>query len=78
MGTKRNEATAIVTVTVKEKKMTTKDKAKKYIERCRKRNILPLTFEAVVMAYAAIGILKYDEAIEVTENYADTYIKGEE
>ena len=74
MATKKNEATA----TVKEKRVTAKDKAKQYIERCRKRNILPLTFEAVVMAYAAIGIMKYDEAIEVTENYADNYIKGEE
>ena len=78
MAKKNIEATA----TTEEKKVrgSVKDKARKHIERISKRAVVPMVFEEVLTAYAAIGILKYVEVLEMSDAYASTFIseKGEE
>lgn len=59
-------------------RVTTKDKARRYIERISKRQVMPLVFEAVLTAYAAIGVLKYEEVMEMSDSYSSTYINGSE
>lgn len=70
----KKEVTATATEEAKVKRVTNKEKAMKHIERCKKRGMVPMSFEAVLTAYAAIGILKYDDVMEMSEQYADTFI----
>lgn len=70
----KKEATATATAETKAKRVTNKEKAMKHIERCKKRGVLPMTFEAILTAYAAIGLIKYDDVMEMSEQYADTFI----
>lgn len=57
-------------------RLTAKEKVRKHIERIKNRNVLPMCFEEVLTAYAAIGILKYDEVLEMSDSYASTYISN--
>lgn len=59
-------------------RLTVKEKARKHIERIKNRNVLPMCFEEVLTAYAAIGILKYDEVLEMSDSYAATFITNRE
>ena len=78
MAKKITEATAAngTTVGTEEKKVqvSIKDKARKHIDRISKRGVVPMVFEEVLTAYAAIGILKYDEVLEMSDSYAATFI----
>lgn len=58
----------------KKARLSVKDKARRHIERLASRHVLPLTFEAVLTAYAAVGIIKYDEVLEMSDSYSATYI----
>lgn len=82
MAKKNIEATAAATAAATEKKarVSVKDKARKYIDRISKRGVVPMVFEEVLTAYAAIGILKYDEVLEMSGSYAATFIteRGEQ
>ena len=77
MAKKNIEAT---TAASEEKKarMSVKDKARKHIERISKRGMIPMTFAEVLFAYAAIGIIRYDEALEMSDTYAATFITNRE
>ena len=78
MAKKIIEATAAsgTTTGVEEKKarVSIKDKARKHIDRISKKGVVPMVFEEVLTAYAAIGILKYDEVLEMSDSYATTFI----
>lgn len=58
----------------KKARISVKDKARKHIERISKRGVVPMVFEEVLTAYAAIGIIKYDEVLEMSDSYAATFI----
>lgn len=82
MAKKNIEATAATAAT--EEKMvrvSAKCKARKYIDRITKKGVVPMVFEEVLTAYAAVGLLKYDEVLKMSDSYAATFItetmKGE-
>ena len=79
MAKKNNEATEAATVE-KKARISVKDKARKHIDRICKCGVVPMVFEEVLTAYAAIGILKYDEVLEMSDSYAATFIteRGEQ
>lgn len=75
--TKKNiEATGAIATEATEKKarVSIKDKARKHIDRITKKGVVPMVFEEVLTAYAAIGIFKYDEVLEMSDTYASTFI----
>ena len=69
------EGTSVGT-TEKKARISVKDKARKHIDRISKQGVVPMVFEEVLTAYAAIGILKYDEVLEMSDSYAATYISN--
>ena len=75
---KKNIEAATVATTEKKARISVKDKARKHIDRISKRNVVPMVFEEVLTAYAAIGILKYDEVLEMSDSYAATFITNRE
>ena len=80
MAKKNIEATTTEN-TEKKARVSIKDKARKHIERLTKKGVVPMVFEEVLTAYAAVGIIKYDEVLEMSDSYASTFItetmKGE-
>lgn len=80
MAKKNIEATTAAETTATEKKAraSVKDKARKHIDRISKRGVVPMVFEEVLTAYAAIGIIKYDEVLEMSDSYAATFITNRE
>ena len=58
-------------------RVSVKDKARKHIERISKRGVVPMVFEEVLVAYAALGLIKYDEVLEMSDAYSTTFITGE-
>lgn len=78
MAKKITEATATsgTTTGIEEKKarVSIKNRARNYIDRITKKGVVPMVFEEVLTAYAAIGILKYDEVLEMSDSYATTFI----
>lgn len=80
MAKKNIEATAAATEE-KKARISVKDKARKHIDRITKKGVVPMVFEEVLTAYAAVGLLKYDEVLEMSDSYAATFItetmKGE-
>ena len=77
MAKKNIEATTAAT-TEKKARMSVKDKARKHIDRISKRGVIPMVFEEVLTAYAAIGILKYGDVMEMSDSYAATFITNRE
>lgn len=82
MAKKNIEATEKnIEATEKKARASIKDKARKHIDRITKHGVVPMVFEEVLTAYAAVGILKYDEVLEMSDSYAATFIvenmKGE-
>lgn len=78
MAKKITEATAAsgTTAGIEDTKarVSIKDKARKHIDRITKRGVVPMVFEEVLKAYAALGILKYDEVLEMSDTYSATFI----
>lgn len=79
MAKKNIEATAATEE--KKVRVSVKDKARKHIDRITKKGVVPMVFEEVLTAYAAVGLLKYDEVLMMSDSYAATFItetmKGE-
>ncbi len=67
------EATATEN-TEKKARVSIKDKARKHIERISNKGVVPMVFEEVLTAYAALGILKYDEVLAMSDAYSATFI----
>lgn len=78
MAKKNIEATATegnaMEITDKKARVSVKDKARKHINRITQRGVVPMVFEEVLTAYAALGILKYDEVLEMSDSYSATFI----
>lgn len=78
MAKKINEANAAENTTngtnEKKARVSVKDKARNHIDRISKRGVVPMVFEEVLTAYAAIGIIKYDEVLEMSDAYVATFI----
>lgn len=80
MAKKNIEATANASdniepnATEKKVRVSIKDKAHKHIDRITKRGVVPMVFEEVLTAYAALGILKYDEVLEMSDTYSAAFI----
>ena len=73
--TEANAAENTTNGTVEKKaRLSIKDKARKHIDRISKRGVVPMVFEEVLTAYAALGILKYDEVLEMSDTYSTTFI----
>lgn len=77
---KKNIEAATAATEEKKARVSVKDKARKHIDRISKRGMVPMVFAEVLFAYAAIGIIKYDEALEMSDTYAATFIteRGEQ
>lgn len=69
---------ATTAATEKKARASVKDKARKHIDRIIKRGVVPMAFEEVLTAYAAVGILKFDEVLEMSDSYAETFISERE
>lgn len=67
-------ATEATEATEKKARVSIKDKARKHIERIDKKGVVPMVFEEVLTAYAAIGIFRYDEVLEMSDTYASTFV----
>lgn len=63
---------------VVKKRLNAKERAKKHIDRISARRVNPNIFEAVLTAYAAVGLMKYDDVLEMSDSYANSYITREE
>lgn len=74
MAKKNIEATEAIENTEKKARVSIKDKARKHIDRISKKGVVPMVFEEVLTAYAALGILKYDEVLEMSDTYSATFI----
>ena len=69
------EGTATATeATEKKAYLSIKNKARKHIDRITKKGVVPMVFEEVLIAYAAIGIFKYGEVLEMSDTYSATFI----
>lgn len=64
----------------KKARVSIKDRARKHIDRISKRGVVPMVFNEVLTAYVAIGVLKYDDAMEMADTYASVFMaeRGEE
>ena len=60
--------------TEKKVRVSIKDKARKHIDHIINKGVVPMVFEEVLTAYAALGILKYDEVLEMSDSYSATFI----
>lgn len=58
----------------KKARVSIKDKARKHIDRISEKGVVPMVFEEVLVAYAALGILRYDEVLEMSDTYSTTFI----
>lgn len=76
MAKKNIEATKATATEATEKKarVSIKNKASNHIDRIIKKGVVPMVFEEVLTAYAALGILKYDEVLEMSDSYSSTFI----
>lgn len=74
MARPKKDATATTENTTVKNRISTKDKARKHIERISKRGVVPMVYTEVLTAFAAVGLLKYDEVLELGDAYAATYI----
>lgn len=53
-----------------------KDKARAHVKRLENRQILPSQFGAVLEAFAAVGLIKYDETLEMIDTYTAAFIEN--
>lgn len=51
-----------------------KDKARAHITRLENRQVMPAQYGAVLEAFAAIGLIKYDESLDMLDRYTADYM----
>lgn len=71
---KKNVATENAEQTTKKPRTSIKDRAKAHITRIENRQVTPAQFGAVLEAFAAIGLVKYDESIDMLDRYTADYM----
>ena len=60
--------------TAKKPRTSIKDRAKAHITRIENRQVTPSQFGAVLEAFAAIGLVKYDESLDMLDRYTADYM----
>ena len=60
--------------TTKKSRTSIKDKARAHITRLENRHVLPAQYGAVLEAFAAVGLVKYDETLVMLDRYTADYM----
>ena len=71
---KKNVATENAEQTAKKPRTSIKDKARAHITRIENRQVLPAQYGAVLEAFAAVGLIKYDDAVDMVDRYTADYM----
>lgn len=71
---KKNVTTENAEQTAKKPHNSIKDNARAHITRLENRQVLPAQFGAVLEAFAAIGLIKYDETLDMLDRYTADYM----
>ena len=71
---RKNVATENAEQTANKPRNSIKDKARAHITRLENRRVTPTQYGMVLEAFAAVGLIKYDEALEKTDRYTSDYI----
>ena len=71
---KKNVVTENAEQTAKKPRISIKDKARAHITRLENRQVLPAQYGAVLEAFAAIGLVKYDETLDMLDRYTADYM----
>ena len=72
--TKKNVVTENAEPTAKKPRTSIKDKARAHITRIENRQVLPAQYGAVLEAFAAVGLVKYDETLVMLDRYTADYM----
>ena len=72
--TKKNAVIENAEQTAKKPHTSIKDKARAHITRLENRQVLPAQYGAVLEAFAAIGLVKYDETLDMLDRYTAEYM----
>lgn len=60
--------------TAKKPRTSIKDKARAHITRLENRQVLPAQYGAVLEAFATLGLVKYDETLDMLDRYTADYM----
>lgn len=60
--------------TAKKPRTSIKDKARAHISRIENRQVTPAQFGAVLEAFAAVDLVKYDDALDMVDRYTADYM----
>ena len=71
---KKNAVIENAEQTAKKPRTSIKDKARAHITRLENRQVLPAQYGAVLEAFAAIGLVKYDETLDMLDRYTADYM----
>ena len=71
---KKNVVTENAEQTVKKSRTSIKDRARAHITRLENRQVMPAQYGAVLEAFAAIGLVKYDETLDKLDRYTAEYM----
>lgn len=71
---KKNVVTENAEQTAKKSRTSIKDRARAHITRIENRQVLPAQYGAVLEAFAAIGLVKYDETLDMLDRYTADYM----
>ena len=71
---KKNAVIENAEQTAKKTRNSIKDKARAHITRLENRQVLPAQYGAVLEAFAALGLVKYDETLDMLDRYTADYM----
>lgn len=72
--TKKNVVTENAEQALKKSRTSIKEKARAHITRLENRQVLPAQYGAVLEAFAAIGLVKYNETLDMLDRYTADYM----
>lgn len=73
---KKNAVIENAEQTATKSRTSIKDKARAHITRLENRQVMPAQYGAVLEAFAAIGLVKYDEALDMVDRYTADYMSN--
>lgn len=71
---KKNAVIENAEQTAKKPRTSIKDKARAHITRIENRQVVPAQYSAVLEAFAAVGLVKYDDALNMADKYAADFM----
>ena len=71
---KKNAVIENAEQTAKKPRTSIKDKARAHITRLENRQVVPAQYGAVLEAFAALGLVKYDETLDMLDRYTADYM----